>query len=170
MAAGHLLELGHRRIGVVFGSPTSQATRLRLAAIRSGLPKWGWKPSARFIEADCVDVEDTVSAARRLLVRQHVTAIIASNDRVAARIMSDAQSQGVRVPDGLSVVGFDGTELGEHTSPPLDSVLIPWAQMARAAADLILLQVNDSMIRDAQLVWRPRLIRRGSCARPSAKG
>jgi LacI family transcriptional regulator len=165
LAAEHLLELGHRRLGVVFGPLVYQSSRERLAAIRAACeahdcpqPEAHWLTGVRESE-DLDPILDHVRTHR-------LTALITANDRLAARLMSAASLRGIRVPEQLSVLAYDNTEIAECANPPLTSVRVQWRAMARAATGILLQQAQDPQLGGVQMQWQPLLVVRRSCAPP----
>lgn len=170
--ARHLIELGHRRIGVVSLNPALRATALRGAGHRSAFAEGGLS-----FDADLevpgftgpVDNEDLVAydAARRLLASPNrPTAIICGNDRVAMKVYAAAATTGLSIPGDLSVIGFDDmTIISETLHPRLTSVALPYYEIGRLAVEtLVSLRQNPDAIslRHSQLVPCP-LVERHSC-------
>ncbi len=134
LAVEHLVELGHRRIAYVAGPPTSWTDRRR----REGLDR---ATDEQWVEVTVVGpqrptVEGGAAAAQAVL-DAGVTAAITFNDVVAVGLTRELQERGVRVPQDLSVVGFDDTFLAELVTPALTSVGADLRELGRQAADLL---------------------------------
>lgn len=135
----HLLELGHRRIGFITGHPRHIASIERLRGFRACLSDFGLDPEEAPVEEGYFTYRSGLSAAERLLGRDdRPTAIFASNDDMAAATVNVAHRWGLRVPDDLSVVGFDDTAPATIVWPEITTVRQPVAAMAEAALHLLL--------------------------------
>ena len=130
LAIGHLREHGHRRIGVISGPDTLVTVRDRLAGIGSGVR----------VEAADFTREGGRSAARRLLEHdgERITALLALNDLMAAGALAAAAELGLRVPDEVSVVGFDDVPFAVDLSPALTTVRLPLREMGERAMRLLM--------------------------------
>jgi LacI family transcriptional regulator len=127
-AREHLEALGHRRIGVVSGPDALMTVRQRLDGLGRGL---------RVVEADFTR-EGGREAARKLLADDAVTALIALNDLMAAGVLAAAKELGRRVPEDLSVIGFDDLPFAADLSPALTTVRLPLREMGERAMRLLL--------------------------------
>ena len=104
----HLLDLGHRRIGLIEGPPDHAASARRLEGFRRAQAARRLKPAPALIQQGAFTYASGLEAAGRLLaLPEPPTAIFASNDEMALAVMAKAQSLGLRVPQDLSVAGFD---------------------------------------------------------------
>lgn len=152
----HLLDLGHRRIGFVIGDRDYAVSEQRLSGYRRALEEAGVVASPDYVRQGRFDYASGGAAAEALLdLPEPPTAIFASSDDVAAGVLAAAHRRGVRVPDQLSVVGFDDAPLAQVLWPPLTTVRQPVRDMAIAATDL-LLQADGTIERhlDHQIVVR----------------
>lgn len=139
-ARAHLEALGHRRIGVVSGPGTLLTVRQRLEGLGDGL---------RTVEADFTR-EGGYEAATKLLAAHDgdgdggITALIALNDLMAAGVLAAARDAGRRVPEDLSVIGFDDLPFAADLSPALTTVRLPLRQMGERAMALLLADPDDA--------------------------
>ena len=130
-AREHLEALGHRQIGVISGPDSLLTVRQRLDGLGAGL-------RARAVEADFTR-EGGREAARRLLAEDDgITALIALNDLMAAGVLAAAKEVGRRVPEDLSVIGFDDLPFAADLSPALTTVRLPLREMGERAMELLL--------------------------------
>lgn len=141
-ATGHLLSLGHRRIGFVGGPRDVLCSRARLDGYRSALDRAGIAFDPALVRHADFTSEGGCREAHRLLRRPNrPTAIFAANDEQALGVIEAARSAGLSVPDDLSVIGFDDLPTAWRSSPALSTVRQPLAEMGRQAgwmlADLI---------------------------------
>jgi LacI family transcriptional regulator len=133
-----LIERGHRRIAFVQGPPEQSASALRLRGYREAMAGAGLEVDPAWIRAGDFRFESGRAAAQALLALEpRPTAVFASNDDMALGVLAAAQAQGLRLPQALSVVGFDDAPAAELVWPALTTVRQPIAAMARLAVDLI---------------------------------
>jgi DNA-binding LacI/PurR family transcriptional regulator len=138
MAVRHLLELGHRAIAVISAAHDSPG-RARLAGFHSAMQAAGVAVVPELVTDAPLTREGGYAAAVELLARaDRPTAVFASNDLQALGVYRAAREAGLRIPQELSVVGFDDLPVGAWVDPPLTSVRRPLAEMAAAAAELAL--------------------------------
>jgi LacI family transcriptional regulator len=135
----HLVELGHRRIGVIGGPTEWLASDTRLAGHNAALADVGVLPSAELLRT----VEPTTDrgrwAAGELLdLPDRPTALVAFNDKAAVGALHAAAERGLRVPEDLSVTGFDDLDLAQSTHPQLTTVRQPLREMGRMAVSLLI--------------------------------
>jgi len=138
----HLIGLGHREIGFIKGDPWHAAGRLRFEGFRSGMQAHGLSVRDEWIEQGLFSYVSGVECARRMLQREHrPSAIMASNDDMAAGVIAVAHGFNIRVPEQLSVVGFDDAPIAQIVWPALTTVRQPIGRMADAAAEILLARV-----------------------------
>ena len=145
-AMEHLYGLGHRRIGVVTGPLLSPLSRDRLkGAVASA--------SAQGAEADVLvrhgdfSIRSGAEAASTLLEGStRPTAIFCFNDEMAMGVIAEARSRGLRVPDNLSVVGFDDIRFAQCTDPPLTTVAQPMREIGERTVRLLLAILNGTQL------------------------
>ncbi len=168
-ATAYLIEQGHRVIGLIEGPYGFRSAAERRAGFEDALKAAGIKlPRSLFAQGNYV-FESGISAATRLLdVAPRPTAIMASNDEMAAGVIHAARQRGLSVPEDLSVIGFDDTAIAAHIWPPLTTVRWPIMSMARSAA---LKLVGDTLDPDRPpepSQFLSALVRRYSVAPPRA--
>lgn len=135
----HLLSLGHRRIGFILGKPGHGATEERYRGFADEMREQNTPLDASLVETGNFVFTDGVACAQRLLaVSNPPTAIFASNDDMAAAVISVAHKMGLELPTQLSVVGFDDAPVATMIWPLLTTVRQPVMTMARLAAELII--------------------------------
>lgn len=134
----HLINFGHRRIGFIKGHANHMASEERLFGYRRALDRAGIAFEPSLIEKGEFDVESGIKSGRNLLDMRHPpTAIFASNDDMAAGVLAVAHEREIKVPDQLSVVGFDDTPLARTVWPPLTTIHQPMAELARTATEVL---------------------------------
>ena len=157
--AEHLLALGHRRIGFIHGPPHHVAAARRYVAFRDALA--GCPGAEEMAEAGDFTSAGGAAAAEKLLGSANPpTAIFAANDDMAAGVIAVASRRGIRVPQDLSVAGFDDSPFARLTAPPLTTVHQPVTEMVQAAVGML---TGGEVSKD--LLEMPcRVIERGSTA------
>jgi DNA-binding LacI/PurR family transcriptional regulator len=170
IATEHLLELGHERIGFVAGDAHALPTREKLVGREEALRAHGFEPNGYVAHG-----EFTVAGGREVLravldahAGDRPTGVICSNDLMAIGVLKEAAVLGLRVPDDLSVVGFDGIEASEWTQPTLTTVEQPIDVIAKTAISALNTQIDDPDQALANYVFRPRLKQGGTTAPPAA--
>jgi DNA-binding LacI/PurR family transcriptional regulator len=169
--ARHLLELGHRRIGVVTGPTDVLASRARLDGYRAGLGEAGvaWDPA--LVQPGTFRVADGAAGARALLaLPDPPTAIFAFSDPMAVGVYKVAHELGIRIPQQLSVVGYDDTKHANWLHPALTTVRQPLAEMAEDAAAIIVALARGGAPARTRVILATELIVRGSTSRPASAG
>jgi LacI family transcriptional regulator len=137
--AAHLLELGHRRIGVIGGPEEWMASDARLAGHAAALVDVGLLPPPDLRRAVHPTTEDGYRAAGQLLdLADRPTALVGFNDKIAVGALQAAAERGLRVPEDLSVAGFDDVDLSRATRPTLTTVRQPLEEMGRMAVTLLI--------------------------------
>ena len=168
LATRHLLDLGHRRIGCIVraGDPTTSSARVD--GYRTALAEKGLKLDERFIVASEFEYAAGEKAARQLLrLHGRPTAVVAHNDIMAIGAMKAFGDSGLRIPEDVSIVGFDDIALASYAHPPLTTVSNPKDQMGRAAAELLLRLLSHEMVDWSNPSPLPvHLVVRGSTAPP----
>lgn len=138
-ATRHLIAHGHRRIAFVGGPTYASSSRSREAGYRAAMGDAGIDVAPELVSASDFSVDAGLDIGGRLLaLAQPPTAVVTANDSLALGVMSAAQRRGVRVPDDLSLVGFNDTPLASRLAVPLTSVRVPFDEVARNAVDLLL--------------------------------
>ncbi|MET7477015.1 LacI family DNA-binding transcriptional regulator [Streptomyces sp. NPDC005648] len=134
-AATHLLSLGHRRIAYLGGTEHAWSNQARLHGFRSAMEAAGVPVPGELIRhAGTFHAAEGVEHGGRLLsVEPTPTAVFAASDELAAGVIEAARLRGLRVPDDLSVVGFDNTPLAQVISPPLTTIHGPVPEMGSVA-------------------------------------
>lgn len=168
LATEHLLELGHRRIGFVAGEAFVLATREKLMGRDDALRTAGIAPNGCVAHAGF-----TVGGGRRALRAlmevapdERPTGVICSNDLMAIGAMQEAAALGLRVPEDVSVVGFDGIDATSWTQPTLTTVAQPIGDIAEMAITALQRLIENPGQTQPNYVFRPRLRPGGSTAAP----
>ena len=141
---GHLVELGHRRIGHIAGLPGHGARTWRLNGYRDALRQAGLAYDASLVVDGDFAFASGVAGARALLDGPRPpTAIFAANDDMACGVMREAYMRGLDIPGELSVCGFDDTPASRLISPGLTTVHQPCRELGRLAVESVLQSIRD---------------------------
>jgi DNA-binding LacI/PurR family transcriptional regulator len=162
-ALGHLLSLGHRRVGLIIGPDDHMPSRRKLAAFTALAARAGID-TAGAVEHTMFSVEAGHASAGRL-VRAGITGIVCGNDPLALGAIRAVRRLGMSVPGDVSVVGYDDSALMTCTDPPLTTVRQPIDAMGRAVVSTLVQQVEGGTVASAELLFEPELVVRGSTAR-----
>jgi LacI family transcriptional regulator len=153
LAAGHLAELGHRRIGLIGAPPRNVDGPARLAGAHDALRAAGIDDRAIHVAAEDAGVMGGESAASEILRRDPgVTGLVAYNDLMAIGAMRAIRAGGRRVPGDVSVTGFDDVDLAAFVDPPLTTIAQSTAEMGLWAVDELMRTIS----RAARDTDRPR--------------
>ena len=135
MATQHLIELGHQRIAFVTGDPNHPDATERLRGYRAALEAAGiaFEP-ALVVPGEYNEVSGLLAVNRLLEGRQQFTAIVAANDQMALGAMLALHRRSLRVPEDISIVGFDDLPGSQYAIPPLTTVHHPAYDIGRLAA------------------------------------
>ncbi len=168
LALHHLFDLGHRNIAIMKGPRVSSDAEERWSSIKAVAAEFGIhiRPELT-VELEGIDVarapENAIPSAKELLARKHpFTAVFAYNDNAAVAMMRVIQEAGLRVPEDISVVGFDDIQAAAYTNPPLTTVRQPLRNMGEIAARTLLDLVEGRAEYVPEIAIEPQLVVRAS--------
>lgn len=162
----HLQALGHERIGFVTGPSIYVPVQRKLAGFRAAAERAGVRPvevEERIAES-MFTLEGGAAGTRRLL-DAGVTGIVAASDMMALGAIGAARDRGLAVPDDVSVIGYDDTDLMRFTDPPLTTIRQPVGPIAEHVATEMLAQIGGAAPETAEALFPGELIARSSTAR-----
>jgi len=166
IATEHLIDLGHTRIGHVTGAGELGISDERLAGYRDALSGAGLPVDFQLVEEGRFTDDGGHDAARRLLEREPgVTAIFAANDLSALGVLNAVAEAGKRVPDDVSVVGFDDLHLSAYTAPPLTTIRQPAVEIATLATEILIGLTKGREVEEMRHLLEPELVIRASTRR-----
>jgi LacI family transcriptional regulator len=164
-ATEHLTELGHRRIGMITGPDDVRCSLERLDGYRAALGRAGLPLDESLVRPGDFYSESGRRAAAELFdLPEPPTAIFAGSDQQAAGVYDVARARGLRIPEDLSVVGFDDTEVCEWLWPRLTTIRQPLAQMAVLAIRNVLETTHSPGEQPLRLELSTSLVVRNSTA------
>lgn len=167
IATQHLLELGHRRIGYISGPLEWRASPERLKGFQMAL-----RDQSVIFDPDLVAygdwrVNSGETEGLRLLSRpDRPTAIFAANDYMALGVMDAANKLGLKVPEDLSVIGYDNRSFAPFCRPRLSTVSLPLYEMGVEAAKKLIAMIRDDSLEPSSVSVRGKLFVRESTAAP----
>ncbi|MDC7120941.1 LacI family transcriptional regulator [Cellulomonas fimi] len=169
LATEHLLGLGHTRIAFLGGRPDLESARLREDGFRHAMAAAGVSVDEDLVRVGGYRPETADQPANELLARtEPPTAVFAANDLSAIRVVEVARSLGLRVPDDLSVIGFDNVPESALATPPLTTISQPLQQMGAEALRL-LVDLIDGRERGVHVRLPTELVERASTAPPRTR-
>ncbi len=166
-AMGHLLSLGHTRIGLLVGPPDHVPSQRKIAAARVVAARSGVSLGPDQIVHSHYSLEGAQAAAMRLL-ETGVSGVVCASDPMALGAIRAAKRSGLNVPREVSVVGFDDSALMNSIDPPLTTVRQPIEPMCRMIIELLVGQIEGTGLSHDELLFEPELVVRGSTAPPGA--
>jgi LacI family xylobiose transport system transcriptional regulator len=167
VAARHLLELGHRRIGVIGGPPNLLCSRARLDGYRAAMDMAGIAIDPALIRSGDFHVEGGRDNGLALLrLPEPPTAVFAGSDLQALGVYEAARELGVHIPGDLSVVGYDDLPMARWVGPPLTTIHQPLAEMAEMAARMVIGMSRGTTPATLRLDLATSLVVRQSTAPP----
>ncbi|MBK3645237.1 MULTISPECIES: LacI family DNA-binding transcriptional regulator [Streptomyces] len=165
-ATEHLLALGHQRIAVIAGHQRKMCSSARVAGYRSALASAGIRHRPEYVRHAGFD--ESV-AHRRMLdlldLREPPTAVFVCSDRMALGVYEALAERGLRVPEDVSVVGFDDLPESRWASPALTTVRQPLSEMAATALHLLVRMMEGDRPEGTRTELSTRLVQRASTAR-----
>jgi LacI family transcriptional regulator len=167
----HLLQLGHRRIGFIGGSPRHRSSARRRAGFEAALREYGLPPDPELQWQGAYTYASALTAAGDAIGSEpSPTAIFAANDDMAAAVISVARGRGIAVPHSLTVCGFDDSEVAVMVSPQLTTVSQPVGAMARWAVQQLVGELSaidrGEEPEISKVVLHHTIVHRGSDAPP----
>ncbi|MFB9326800.1 LacI family DNA-binding transcriptional regulator [Paenibacillus aurantiacus] len=165
MAARHLIELGHKEIAHVAGSALFLSSRERERGFRHAMQEAGLAPFA--VEPGDFQIASGLEAADRWLAAGRLpTAVFAADDYTAIGVVTAFQGAGVRVPQDVSVIGFDDQVIASQFRPALTTIKQPAEQIGQQAVDIMLATLQGERKTPAKIELKPELVVRASTSEP----
>lgn len=164
LALAHLRELGHSRIGLIGGPPNNVLHKARL---HGALDEAAWAEITMF-EGDFTLQSGQIAARRWIAMApgDRPTAIFAFSDEMACAFQSGLMREGFRVPQDVSLIGFDDIELASHLTPALTTIRQPKRALGQQAARIVLARIEGRSV-PASTLLQPRLMLRETTGSPS---
>jgi len=164
-AVQHLAAFRHERIGFITGPLRLRSAAARKAAFLGSMSEIGLPVEPEYIVEGDHRLEGGKSALQKLAeLRERPTALLCSNDMTAIGVMREAYELGIKVPQELSIVGFDDIRMAEFMTPPLTTIQMSQSDLARLAFEALLKEVKREtpLPEGSEYVLKTRLVLRGS--------
>lgn len=160
----HLIGLGHERIAHITGHMERMQSQTRLNGYKQALSQHNIEVNESLIQEGGYLFEDGYRAAEKLLsFDQMPTAIYGGNDNIAIGALKAVREAGLRVPEDISIVGFDDLDIADYVSPGLTTIHQPRYEIGKRAMDLLLLKIGKEPIGKSHIILEDELIIRESC-------
>jgi DNA-binding LacI/PurR family transcriptional regulator len=144
-ATEHLLSLGHRRIALMTGPTTDLVGLERLLGCQQALAQAGIAPDSGLVRQSGWNIDEAYQAACALLAeRRDFTAVVAGSDFMAMGILRALTEQGLRVPDDVSLTGFDDIDVCQYTTPPLTTIRQDRVALGRGAVQRLVAMIEGT--------------------------
>lgn len=164
MLVNHLIDLGHREIVFIGGDRTVPVTGLRLKGMVRALEEHGIAfREENLIECDDIHYEQAVVATQALIGRRRdFTAVCSMNDEMALGVINTLQGSGIRIPEDVSVVGYDNTIFSRVSSVGITSIDSNIDRTCRQAVDMLFQVMREEALEQEHIMIEPTMIRRQS--------
>ncbi|MDO2948504.1 substrate-binding domain-containing protein [Aeromonas simiae] len=170
LATRHLIALGHKKMGCITGPRDRAPGTERLAGFIEALQEAGLPLRSDWILEGNFDCASGHQAMRSLLaLSERPTALFVCNDMMAMGAISAATEAGLRIPEDLSIIGYDNVALAEYMSPPLTTINQPKEELGRLAVTRLLTRINGERPQETLITLEPNLVIRRSCSAPSTQ-
>ena len=169
-ATRHLIELGHRRIGHIFGPEQNVVARDRLAGFNRAMNREGLPIAPEWVFRGSFEMDSGIAAsARYMTLADRPTAVFTANDESAIGFLSGLRRHGILCPRDISVIGFDDLGVAPHYSPPLSTMRQPRETLGKMAAEALidLIEGRQGNGTPLRIVLQSELIARESTGRPA---
>ena len=144
-ATQHLINQGHNRIAFIRGLEDQNATHERFRGYQDALVKAGIKFNPSFVLPGAFDFESGMDAGEKIAcMKDRPTAVFAANDDMAAGVIVAAHKNNIRIPEDISIMGFDDSEMAEKIWPPLTTIRQPRIEFGERAAEILISQIGKS--------------------------
>ncbi|WP_218131871.1 LacI family DNA-binding transcriptional regulator [Thalassobacillus cyri] len=164
-ATEHLIDLGHERIGYIGGQPDSYATVERLKGFKAAMEERALPLDKNHIKLDEFKIHSGYEKGKEILAENdRPTAIFAGNDAIAVGVYKAARELGIRIPEDLSVIGFDDSQFAEIVDPGLTTIRTPIAEMGEKTVELAVQIIKENKNFKESIMFPPTLVERASTA------
>ncbi|CCQ11723.1 Transcriptional regulator, LacI family [Pseudoalteromonas luteoviolacea B = ATCC 29581] len=159
----HLISLGHTSIAFIKGHPDHSATELRFSGYKKALASHGIAFDSKLVAEGNFSYHSGADSAKTILdLKPRPTAVFASNDYMAAAVLKLATQRQLKVPEALSIAGFDNAPIARHIWPGLTTIAQPVEEMTRLAVEQLILSITEPPESVFQTVLEAKLICRES--------
>ncbi len=168
--ADYLLELGHVDLAIIAGrTANNDRARDRVLGIRDAIEARNLKLATEKIIERSYSVKQGRDAMRQLLQMDRLpTAVLCGNDILAMGAVADCQSNGIKIPDEISIAGFDDLDMSSQINPTLTTIHVPSAEMGENAAEYLVAQIRQEVL-ELPAEIETKLMVRETTAKPQSK-
>ena len=164
-ATKYLIDLGHTSIATILGPVNEECTSDRLKGYQKALAEIQVTPDKQFLIHGDWTAQSGLEAVEKILtVRPRVSAVFAQNDRMAIGAIRGLREAGLRVPEDISVIGYDDIPLTSYFDPPLTTIRQPLDQIGKIGAQLLIDAVRHESYSPKTVKTEPNLVERSTCA------
>lgn len=169
LAVKYLLELGHRRIGLLRAAFDCSTTKERIKGYWKALQEQHIARDMQLVKASSYNIGGDSYAADSEVIKAYLqmqerpTALFVIHDAIAVSVMSRLLNLGLRIPQDISIIGYDDLRVVRHLPVPLTTVSQPKAEMGRIAVEMLLREINEGSAKVQQRRLAPQLVVRSSC-------
>ncbi|MGY2573629.1 HTH-type transcriptional repressor PurR [Vibrio sp. C8] len=161
LATKYLIDRGHKDIACLSGHLNKLACQERIAGFRRAMTEANLEVNDNWILEGNFECDTAVLAADKIIAMDKMpTAVFCFNDTMALGLMSRLQQKGVRVPDDISVIGYDNIELAEYFSPPLTTIHQPKRRVGKNAFEILLERIKDKEHERRIFEMHPEIVER----------
>lgn len=170
MAVNHLITGGRRHIGTIYGTLDMPSSRDKLDGYRDALAAAGFTLDPTLEAAGNYDPETAVQAMRTLLASHpEIDGVFVASDTMAAAVVGTIAEAGLRVPEDIAIIGYDGTPVAQATRPMLTTIRQPIEAMGRSMAQMLLRRVEYPHEPPSHIIFTTELIVRESSGAPDRR-
>ncbi len=163
-AVEYLITLGHRRIGIITGDLSKGSGVRRLRGYKDVLSQYNLEPDPKMIVCGNYVEESGFNGMNQLLAGPHrPTAVFCCNDSMAIGAYRAINEAGLNIPNDISLIGFDNTQVSEYLSPPLTTVHVPLSEIAVNMADLLIESIAKGKQVAINKLVDTVIVKRASC-------
>lgn len=163
-AVRRLIELGHRRIGIINGIKGLSTTRERFEGYRKALKEAGIGVDSKMVTYGNSRQDGGSRQAKRLLaLEERPTAIFSTNNLMTLGCLEQMYKQGIRIPADMAIIGFDDMPWAVALNPPLTAVRQPGYELGTTAAELLIKRLAEPGRSTSSIELSPELVVRASC-------
>ncbi len=161
LATKYLTDRGHKDIACLSGHLNKLACQERIAGFRRAMAEANYPVEENWILEGNFECDTAVLAADKIIAMdKKPTAVFCFNDTMALGLMSRLQQRGIRVPEDMSVIGYDNIELAEYFSPPLTTVHQPKRRVGKNAFEILLERIKDKEHERRIFEMHPEIVER----------
>ncbi len=163
-AMEYVADLGHTQFAMIAGTPQgSDRQRARIAAYEHFIGTRGLSGAQNVVTRDFT-IRDGAEAMRTVMARYpQTTAVVCTSDVVAFGAVSECRRLGIRVPEDVSIVGFDDAEYAAHLDPPLTTIAVPGEEMGHLGAEMLFKALSTGEAPHSIRLDSPLIVRKSAC-------